>query len=408
MAKHTGQNQTVGLPRVLIRHMSNTPADSLPSPVLVTTTAQLQQCIDQVKHCDAIALDTEFMRTDTFFPILGLVQVYNGDTCWLIDPVAISDLSPFVEILIAPEIIKVFHSCSEDLEVLKHVLNCAPQPLFDTQIAAALCGYGFSKGYAGLVDVMMGIYVEKGETRSDWLRRPLSDAQLGYAASDVFHLLPVYRRLCESLEQLGRTEWVEQEMSALLAKASGRDNFEEHFLKVKGAWQLSPQELAALQLLCKWRELEARERNRPRNRVIGDKILLEIVLNKPESNRALSEIDGMHPGLVRRYADTLFELLQRGLSTAGNDCPKPLPEPLPRQAGELIKQLKKVVTTQSVVLDLPPEILAPKRDVEVVVRHFMEQQKVFLPDTISQGWRYEVVGKQLEQEVSVLIKSKAK
>lgn len=388
--------------------MLNAPADSLPSPVLVTTTAQLQQCIDQVKYCDAIALDTEFMRTDTFFPILGLIQVYNGDTCWLIDPVALPDLSPFEEILIAPEIIKVFHSCSEDLEVLKHVMSCVPQPLFDTQIAAALCGYGFSKGYAGLVDVMMGIHVEKGETRSDWLQRPLSDSQLGYAASDVFHLLPVYRRLCESLEQLGRAEWVEQEMLALLAKASGRDNFGEHFVKVKGAWQLSPQELAALKLLCKWRELEARERDRPRNRVIGDKILLEIVLKKPQENHALSEIEGMHPGLVRRYADTLFELLQRGLNTAGNDCPKPLPEPLPRQAGDLIKQLKKVVTTQAEVLDLPPEILAPKRDIEVVVRHLMEQQKVSLPDTISQGWRYEVVGKHLEQEASVLTKNKVK
>ena len=388
--------------------MLNTPADSLPSPILVTTTAQLQQCIEQLKSCDAIALDTEFMRTDTFFPILGLIQVYNGDTCWLIDPVAIPDLSPFIEILTAPDIIKVFHSCSEDLEVIKHVLSCVPQPLFDTQIAAALCGYGFSKGYAGLVDAMLGIHVEKGETRSDWLQRPLSDAQLGYAASDVFHLLPVYRRLYESLEQLGRTEWVEQEMLVLLTKASGRDNFGEHFLKVKGAWQLSPQELAALQLLCKWRELEARERDRPRNRVIGDKILLEIVLKKPQGNHALSEIDGMHPGLVRRYADTLFELLEQGLNTAGNDCPNSLPEPLPRHAGDLIKKLKKVVITQSEILDLPPEILARKRDIEIVVRHLMEQQKATLPDTISEGWRYEVVGKQLEQEAATIIKHKAK
>ena len=383
--------------------MSNSQTESLPAPVLVTTPEQLDQCIKQLKSCDVVALDTEFMRTDTFFPILGLIQVYNGQVCWLIDPVAIEDLSPFVEILTAPEIVKVFHSCSEDLEVLKHVLDCVPQPLFDTQIAAALTGYGFSKGYAGLVEVMLGVHVEKGETRSDWLQRPLRESQLGYAASDVLHLLPVYRQLCENLDQLQRAEWMLEEMSLLVGKATTENNFSEYFLKVKGAWQLNSQELAALQLLCEWRELEARERNRPRNRVIGDKTLLEMVLKKPGTNHGLSEIDGMHPGLIRRYADTLFELLQQGLNTPQQDCPKALPEPLPRQAGDLIKQLKKVVVVQSEILDLPPEILAPKRDVEVVVRHLMEQKKVLLPKSIAEGWRYQVVGKALEQEAAKIL-----
>ena len=383
--------------------MSNSQTESLPAPVLVTTPEQLHQCIKQLKSCDVVALDTEFMRTDTFFPILGLIQVYNGQVCWLIDPVAIEDLSPFVEILTAPEIVKVFHSCSEDLEVLKHVLDCVPQPLFDTQIAAALTGYGFSKGYAGLVEVMLGVHVEKGETRSDWLQRPLRESQLGYAASDVLHLLPVYRQLCENLDQLQRAEWMLEEMSLLVGKATTENNFSEYFLKVKGAWQLNSQELAALQLLCEWRELEARERNRPRNRVVGDKTLLEMVLKKSGTNHGLSEIDGMHPGLIRRYANTLFELLQQGLNTPQQDCPKALPEPLPRQAGDLIKQLKKVVVVQSEILDLPPEILAPKRDVEVVVRHLMEQKKVLLPKSIAEGWRYQVVGKALEQEAAKIL-----
>jgi ribonuclease D len=361
--------------------MLNSSADSLPTPILVTSPEQLNQCIEELKCCDAVALDTEFMRTDTFFPILGLIQVYNGHSCWLIDPVAIS----------------------EDLEVLKHVLDCIPQPLFDTQIAAALSGYGFSKGYAGLVAAMLGVHVEKGETRSDWLQRPLREAQLGYAASDVLHLLPVYRQLCENLDQLGRTEWMAEEMSLLIVKASTKNDFSEYFLKVKGAWQLNPQELASLKLLCEWRELEARERNRPRNRVIADKTLLEIVLKKPESNHALSDIEGMHPGLIRRYADTLFELLQRGLNTVLQDCPKTLPEPLPRQAGDLIKQLKKVILAQSETLDLPPEILAPKRDIEVVVRYLMEQKKVLLPKNIAEGWRYEVVGQPLELEARKIL-----
>ena len=387
---------------ILNTTMPNTEETSLPVPVLVTSTDQLQDCIEQLKGCDAVALDTEFMRTDTFFPILGLIQVYNGETCWLIDPIAISDLSPLTETLTDPNIIKVFHSCSEDLEVLKHVLGCVPEPLFDSQVAAALSGYGFSKGYASLVDVMLGIHVAKGETRSDWLRRPLSESQLGYAALDVIHLLPVYRRLCKNLSQLGRSEWVEQEMAAMIAKASGKDDLNAYFLKVKGAWQLDPQGLATLQLLCEWREAEARDRNRPRGRVIGDKTLLEIVLKKPKGKQSLAEIEGMHPGVIRRYADRIFELLELGLATPVIDCPKPLPEPLPRHAGNIIKQLKKVVTAQAELLALPPEVLARKRDVEALVRYFLEQKQVRLPDSIAQGWRYDAVGKQLKQAVEAL------
>tara|TARA_R110001592_G_scaffold363359_1_gene685141 strand:- start:1331 stop:2461 length:1131 start_codon:yes stop_codon:yes gene_type:complete len=376
----------------------------MPAPILVTSVDQLQECTHQLKDCDAIALDTEFMRTDTFFPILGLVQIYNGETCWLIDPLAVSDLSLLAEILTDSGIIKVFHSCSEDLEVLKHVLGCVPEPLFDTQVAAAFSGYGFSKGYAGLVEVMLGIHVAKGETRSDWLQRPLSDSQLGYAALDVIHLLPVYRRLCENLADLGRSEWVDEEMKGLVAKASGSEELAEYFLKVKGAWQLDPQSLAALRMLCEWREIEARDRNRPRGRVIGDKTLLDIVIKTPQGNHDLSDIEGMHPGLIRRYSETLFELLQNGLATPLSDCPKTLPEPLPRQAGDRIKQLKKIVNTRAELLDLPPEVLARKRDIEFLVRQVMEQHRARLPDTIAVGWRFDVIGESLLEAATKLIR----
>ncbi|MEH6529649.1 MAG: ribonuclease D [Porticoccus sp.] len=376
--------------------MPNDSVISLPvtsPPVLVTNTAQLQDCIEQLSQCDAVAIDTEFMRTDTFYPILGLVQLFDGETCWLIDPLEVSDLDALSAMLVNPDITKVFHSSSEDLEVLQHVLGCVPQPLFDTQVAAAMTGYGFSKGYAALVDAMLGIHVPKGETRSDWLKRPLRDAQLGYAASDVYHLLPVYRQLCESLNQLGRHTWVDEEMASLIAKSADRDDIDHYYLKVKGAWQLTPQRLEALNLLCQWRETEARARNRPRNRLVADKTLLEMAIVNPQGKHALAEIEGMHPGIMRRYADILLELLARGLSTDKADCPKPLPEPLPRKAGDMIKQLKKSVVKQAEMLDLPPEVLARKRDLEALVRNMLEKPHVELPASIANGWRYEAIGK---------------
>lgn len=378
--------------------MTDLPID----PILVTTNEQLNDCIAQLKGCEAIALDTEFMRTDTFYPILGLIQVFNGDSCWLIDPLAVTDLTAFAEILVAPEITKVFHSCSEDLDVLKHVMGCVPKPLFDTQIAAALTGYGFSKGYAGLVEAILGIHVPKGETRSDWLQRPLREAQLGYAASDVIHLFPVYQRICDNLKELGRQSWMEQEMAELVRKASEPVVISDYFLKVKGAWQLDSAGLAALQLLCEWRETEARERNRPRGRVLSDKTLLELVLKNPSNRRELSDIEGMHPGIIRRYADTLMSLLQRDVETPSGDSPVCLPEPLPREAGALIKQLKKVVTGCSEKLDLPPEVLARKRDLEVLVRYLMAGEAVKLPESLAMGWRYDVVGKALQQAANNL------
>ena len=370
-----------------------------PAPILVTNNDQLQACIDQLHQCDAVAIDTEFMRTDTFFPILGLVQLFDGESCWLIDPLAVPDLTPLGNLLVAPNVIKVFHSSSEDLEVLQHVLGCVPQPLFDTQIAAAMVGYGFSKGYAGLVEAMFSIHVPKGETRSDWLQRPLREAQLGYAASDVYHLLPVYRKLVESLEQLDRTEWLVEEMADQIAKANNRDDFANYYLKVKGAWQLDSQGLAALKLFCLWRETEARACNRPRNRLISDKTLLEIAFVKPKGKHELSQIEGMHPGIMRRYADTLFELLDQALSTDNKDCPEPLPHPLPREAGDMIKRYKKVAVQQAEFLDLPVEVLARKRDLEALVRSSLEHKHTVLPPTLAHGWRYDAIGKILLEAV---------
>ena len=374
--------------------------DHLPPPTLVADTETLQTCVEALQLCEALAVDTEFMRTDTFYPILGLIQIYDGHHCWLIDPVAIDDLQPLVAVFINPLIIKVFHSCSEDLEVLQHKLGCIPVPVFDTQIAAALTGYGFSKGYAALVSDMLDIHVPKGETRSDWLQRPLREAQLGYAASDVYHLLPVYQQLLADLDRLDRVEWMAEEMAALAERANLRDDGSDYYRKVKGAWRLSPEELLVLQSLCQWREIEARQCNRPRNRVLDERTLLEIASKQPSTKAELPDIEGMHPGLIRRYGDILLYLLETTHDSSPVAYLEPLDAPLPKESRNLGKHLKEVVSRRAEELQLPVEILARKRDIEELVRSVCDGGAPVLSASLAAGWRHEVVGLTLLKAVA--------
>jgi len=377
-----------------------TKSSILPPPILVTDSNQLQLCIQVLSDSKAIAIDTEFMRTDTFFPILGLVQIFNGDNCWLIDPLSIPDLTPLKNLLTKSDVLKVFHACSEDIEVLKHILGCVPQPIFDTQIAAAFVGYGFSKGYATLVDSMLGVHVDKGETRSNWLQRPLSDSQLGYAALDVIYLLPIYVELKQELLRLERHKWVDEEMISLVELASVTEDLSLYFQKIKGAWQLSPEKLSALQLICEWREIEARDKNRPRGRIIDDKTILGVVSRAPQSKKELSEIEGMYSALVQKYAEKLLDFIKESLDRPTEEHPEALSEPLPRYANSMIKSLKKIVSDQANSLNLAPEILAKKKDVELLVRCIISKEQVKLPQKIAYGWRLETIG-------SLLLKSSA-
>ncbi|TNE76272.1 MAG: ribonuclease D [Gammaproteobacteria bacterium] len=366
--------------------------EQMPSPQLVADATALDHCVAELKNCQSLAVDTEFMRTDTFYPILGLIQIYDGRHCWLIDPLGVEDLRPLAGIFLNPSIIKVFHSCSEDLEVLHQALGCIPEPLFDTQIAAALCGYGFSRGYAALVADMLDVHVPKDETRSDWLQRPLSDAQLGYAASDVYHLLPVYQQLLQDLAALTRTDWMAEEMQDLTDRAKQRDDGSEYYRKVKGAWRLPPEGLLILQHLCEWREREARVRNRPRNRVLPDRTLVEIANQRPGGKGVLAAIEGMHPGVIRRYGDVLLGLVQKPYEAPPGGFPPPLDSPLPKSSRDLGKALKAVVAARADELQLPVEMLARKRDIEELVRSVCEGGDPVLSSSLASGWRYDVVG----------------
>lgn len=371
---------------------------TLPTPLLVQSEAALAECCERCRRADAIAVDTEFERTSTFFPILGLIQLCDGETVWLVDPLAIRDFSALRNLLTDPNVVKVFHSCSEDMDVLRHHLDLVPVPVFDTQVAAAFLGYGYSRGYSALVEKVLDVALEKHETRSDWLQRPLSESQLVYAAEDVHFLIQVYHQLVGELEATGREGWMAEEMAQLQAVAENPEPLENYYLRVKGAWRLPSPDLARLRAMTLWREREARQRNMPRNRVVPDKALLEMLRTGPRNVKGLFGIDGLRPGMVKRYGETLMEFLEDA-PDAGEVAD--FPPPLDREARNLLADCRQVVEQRAGELNMAPELLARKKELEVVVRSALAGQPE-LPPSLATGWRYEVLGRELENYVANL------
>ncbi len=363
-------------------------------PLLIVDDAGLAAAAQQWQKCAVVALDTEFMRTDTFFPKLALVQLCDGRSTWLIDPLSLSDLAPLGDLLANPKVLKVLHSCSEDLEVLQHVMGQSPAPLFDTQVAAALTGHGFSRGYSSLVKDLRGVELSKQETRSDWLKRPLTTAQLDYAALDVHYLLPMCEQLTENLQGRGRLPWMDEEMTTLEANAAEPAQAQNYYQRIKGAWRLDRRGVGVLQQLATWREGEARLRNRPRNWIVADKALLDIAAARPTTYGALAALEVVGQKILDRYGGLMIEMVAAVIAQSEDALPDALPRALPRESGALLNRCREQVQAMAVQLGLAPEMLARKADMEHLVRT-CHQGAPTLPPLLDQGWRRSVIGEQL-------------
>ncbi|MBZ9665016.1 ribonuclease D [Pseudomonas sp. LMG 31766] len=351
------------------------------------------------EHCAAwqalpfVALDTEFMRVDTFYPIAGLLQVSGGDGAYLIDPLRIGDWRPFVALLEAPSVVKVLHSCSEDLEVFLRLTGSLPAPLFDTQLAAGYLNLGFSMGYSRLVQALLDIELPKGETRSDWLQRPLSELQVRYAAEDVLHLVEVYHALMARLAPQ-KVEWILEDGAELVANLGREVAPEDAWRDAKLAWKLSRQQQAVLRALCAWREREARARNQPRNRVLREHSLWPLARTQPDNLVALARIEDMHPKTVRQDGETLLQLIREAAALPPEQWPEALPEPLPIEASALLKKLRAVGQREGERLDIVPELMLRKKTLEALLKSGYPNGPYQLPDSL-RGWRRELMGQAL-------------
>ena len=280
---------------------------------LIESDAALGELLAAHAGAEAVAVDTEFMRTNTFYPEVALVQLCFGAKAWLVDPLPLTDLEPLRALLRDPRTVKVLHSASEDLEVFDRWLGVLPEPLFDTQRAAALVNHGFGMGYRALVLDFEGVDLPKGETRSDWLQRPLTASQCEYAAQDVAHLLPVWRKLQGLCVAQNKLDWVLGDgADTLQAFRAENPNFAQ---RIKSAWKLDRRATGRLFALCAWREDTARSRNKPRGWIIDDNACLALAEADPESLAGVERLNCLSPGALRRDGEALLDLLatQRAL-----------------------------------------------------------------------------------------------
>lgn len=356
----------------------------------ISTDAELAERCLHWNTLDFIALDTEFIRVDTFYPIAGLLQISDGDCTYLIDPLLVNDWQPLADVFNNQQVVKVLHACSEDLEVFSLLIGALPAPLFDTQVAAGYLNLGFSMGYSRLVLQLLDVELPKGETRSDWLQRPLSDLQVLYAAQDTAYLVDVYRALTQRLSAQ-KYAWVLQDGAFSIAASAQEPEPYEFWRTVKLAWKLAPQQLAMLRELSAWRELQARERDVPRNRIIRESTLWALAHEQPTDMAHLAKLEDMHPRILRNEGATLLNIIKHVKCLPEESWPAALPEPLPIEASKLLKRLRKVGLELGLELDIAPELMLRKKILEELLRTGYPDGPYRLPDNL-QGWRRELMG----------------
>lgn len=362
-------------------------------PALTKNLVNNQQAFDDALRddCDFVGIDTEFIRVNTFYPIPALYQLAQGSQITLVDAQAKLDYTALESTLLDPKVTKIMHACSEDLEVLQHHLGVRPRGLVDTQLAHAFLKPEFSLSYAALVERYLGVELTKQSTRSNWLKRPLSQAQLEYAIDDVLYLPELWSLIRLRLEQQGRYAWFTQEMLRLLDQPSV--SAEDYYRTVKGAWRLQPRQLSILRSLVTWRELEARDRDVPRSKTVWDTHLMKLAQSESVSARVLERT--LPPGVARVYANDVMQAFDEGKSAT--KLPEPLPRPFSPHQGKIVKLLRDIASETADRLGMAVELLARKRDVEACVRHY-ETQRV-LPSWFN-GWRDELLGDSFLQILS--------
>jgi len=354
---------------------------------VITTTDELAKFSKTLRAQPYVAVDTEFMREKTYWPILCLIQAAADGAEAVIDPLADKiDLSPFLDLLTDKKVVKVFHAARQDLEIFYRLIGAVPAPLFDTQIAAMACGFGDQIGYEPLMRTLLKAKIDKGSRFTDWARRPLTDAQLTYALSDVTHLRDAYPLLTQSLEKRERKHWVEEEMEAL-------NNGDLYFVQPENAWKrlklkgVRPKEMGVVVKLAEWRELEAQTKDTPRSRILKDEAIFELARSQPQDAKALSRARSIPAGFERsRSGAAIIDAIKQGMELPRDSLPSVEKAEREKASADVLELLKVLLKRQCEAFHVAPKLIASSADVEAIAL----DDDADVPAL--SGWRREIFG----------------
>lgn len=354
----------------------------------ITSTADLAAACQSFAAHEYVTVDTEFLRETTYWPKLCLIQIAGPEDAVIVDPLAKDiDLQPFFDLMNDESVVKVFHAGRQDVEIIYHLGKLIPHPMFDSQVAAMVCGFGDSISYDQLVLRLTGNRIDKSSRFTDWSRRPLTDKQLKYALADVTHLRDVYHALRANLDEQNRSHWVSEEMEILTSP-------ETYYTEPQQAWRRmklrirKPREFAALKLLAQWREQEAQSRNVPRNRILKDDAIFELAIQQPKDANALSALRTISNGYERSKAgQELLEIMEQVSCIAQEDLPAvPKGKTQPEGSGAAVDLMKVLLKLTSEKHGVAAKVLATVDDLE----------KIACDDDADvpalKGWRLELFG----------------
>ena len=368
-------------------------------PKLIESPEQMDTLLKQLNGTDLIAVDTEFFRETTYYPQLALVQIATDSIVACIDPLAFDARATLKKLLLDNTVTKIFHSCSQDLEVLFYYLGEAPGEIYDTQIANALLTEHHQIGYAALVENELGTTLDKSQTRTNWLQRPLTHKQIEYAGDDVLYLYKLQHVLDEKLQAAGRKIWFEEDSEKLI---SNENSFQVDtanlWKRVKGATRLNRNKLAIAQAIAVWREQLAQQKDRTRRKILADDIVVELALAAPENVSALEQHIGNKYHFSLQEKQQLLETIKTAAQTPDEQCPENRFNILDNEQKSTLKTLQQLVNNKAAELGISSAILSSRKELEQLILSHASAETDKL--SIMQGWRLNCIGQQLSDRLS--------
>lgn len=355
---------------------------------LIDKYENLVELCDSLKSCNHIAIDTEFKRETTYFPLPCLIQLASENTVACVDPISIKDLSPLKEILLNKNILKIFHACRQDLEIFYYMFNQVPKPIYDSQIAAPLIGLPENIGYATLVENYFSIKLDKSLTRANWETRPLKTDLIEYAANDVIFLLKTFHKQKELLTNANRLHWLDEEFENQTKEELYKPSPDNAWKKIKSFHKLTEKQQQICFSLTKWRENISIAQNIPRTFVLKNNSILDIIYNPPKNKEEIFKVKNLRHSIAKKYHEELLSIIMNSNSLKQFKSSQLKNSILDETQKQLLKKLQKFIEDEAIKLNISKTFLCPKKEIEKLI---------LIPDEsiLTKGWRYEVVGENI-------------